>query len=148
MKKFLIIALLAMAAGCRDAGQKAKETINKGGEAIGETATELVEGVTEGVQRTLDSEIELSDALKEKGVSTGKYYIEKDSLGRNNKLVVYIITEKPYQGVLTFKALDKKGVEFGRKQIELNTKAGEADYKDIVFDPRTDIEVKSTIKIE
>lgn len=148
MKKILLFALLATAVACKDGGEKAKETLNKSGEAIGETATEIVEGVTKGVQRTLDSKIELSEALKAKGISTGKHYIEKDSLGKDNKLVIYLITEQPYQGILTFKAQDKKGIEIGRKQIEMNTKAGQAGYYDVQFDARTDIEAKSTIKID
>ena len=52
MKKaaFTIISL-AMLASCGDVKEKAKDTINKTGEVVGETATELVEGVTEGVEK-------------------------------------------------------------------------------------------------
>lgn len=127
--------------------QKAKETINKGGEAVGETATEFIEGVSEGVDRTLECKISLSEELIDKGVKTGKFYIEDEGNRKDNKLVIYIITEKTLNDTLTFTAKDKKGVEFGRKKLVLNTKAGDASYYDVIFDARTDIEVKSTIEI-
>jgi hypothetical protein len=149
MKK-LILSLLALSLtiSCSDVKEKAKNTINKGGEAVGETATEFIEGVTEGVDRTLDNKIVLSEVLKSQGINTGKFYIESDSLGKDNKLVVYLITEKDFKGKLTFKIVDKKGLETGRKVVELNRKAGEAAYQDVTFDQRTDIEVKSTIQID
>lgn len=139
---------LSLTISCSDVKEKAKNTINKGGEAVGETATEFIEGVTEGVDRTLDNKIVLSEVLKSQGINTGKFYIESDSLGKDNKLVVYLITEKDFKGKLTFKIVDKKGLETGRKVVELNRKAGEAAYQDVTFDQRTDIEVKSTIQID
>ena len=42
---------------------------------------------------------------------------------------------------------DKNNVEYGRQKITINGKAGEAGYHDVIFDARTDIESKSTIKI-
>jgi hypothetical protein len=149
MKKiFFSILVLSLTVSCSDVKEKAKNTINKGGEVVGETATEFVEGVTEGVDRTLDNKIMLSEGLKSQGVNTGKFYIESDSLGKDNKLVIYLITEKDFKGKLTFKVIDKKGLETGRKLIEINRKAGEAAYQDVVFDQRTDIEVKSIIQID
>src|SRR5687767_14039448 len=110
MKKYIIaLLLITIATSCGDVKEKAKETINKGGEVVGETATEFVEGVTEGVDRTLDSKIVVSDALKKQGINTGKFYIESDTLGKDNKLVIYVISGKDFKGKLTFKALDKKG---------------------------------------
>lgn len=148
MKKlFTILAVAVLVLSCSKVKEKTKETLNKGGETVGEMATEFAEGVTEGVDRTLDSKIVLSEGLQQQGISYGKYHIESDTLGNNNKVVIYLITEKAYKGTLTFKVTDKKGVEFGRSQLQLDTKAGAGNYYDVVFDPRTDIEVKSTIEI-
>lgn len=148
MKKLLTVALfMVLAISCNKVKEKTKETINKGGETVGEMATEFTEGVTEGVERNLDCKVVVSDGLKAQGISTGKYHIENDSLGKDNQLVIYIITEKAFKGTLTFKVNDKKGIEFGRQQLQLDAKAGAAGYYDVVFDPRTDIEVKSTIEI-
>lgn len=148
MKKlFSILVVLSLTCACSKVKEKTKETLNKGGETVGEMATEFTEGVTEGVERNLDCKIVLSERLKQQGIALGKYHIESDTLGHNNKIVVYLITEKAFKGNLTFKVSDKKGVEFGRTQLTLDTKAGAANYYDVVFDPRTDIEVKSTIEI-
>lgn len=148
MKKLLtLLAIATLVCSCNKVKDKTKETLNKGGEAVGEMATEFTEGVTEGVERTLDCKVVLSEGLKAEGISYGKFHIENDSLGKDNKLVIYLITEKAYKGNLTFKVTDKKGVEFGRQQLALDTKPGAAGYYDVVFDPRTDIEVKSTIEI-
>ena len=52
----IILALLALfTLSCDRLKQKTKETINKGGETVGKTATEFLEGVTEGVEKTLDT---------------------------------------------------------------------------------------------
>jgi hypothetical protein len=149
MKKIVLgVCAVAAFASC-DFKDKARETLNKSSETVGEMATEIGEGISEGIDRTLESKVVLSDALKAKGISTGKFYIEKDSLSKNdNKLVIYLVTDKDFNGPVTFKVSDKKGIEFGRKQLNLNTKAGNAAYYDVVFDPRTDIETKSTIEIQ
>ena len=146
-KAFIAIVFVSLMFSCSDVKEKAKNTINKGGEVVGETATEFVEGVTEGVDRTLDNKIVLSEALRNNGVNTGKFYIDSDSLGNRNKIVIYLITERDFNGPLTFKVIDKKGLESGRQTVKVSRKAGEASYVDVEFDKRTNIEVKSTIQI-
>ena len=148
--KSLILVLLSglLFISCNDVKEKAKETINKGGRAVGETASEFADGLKDGVENSFESKIELSDELQAKGISLGKYYIEsEETTGNDNKLVIYIITEKDFKAPLTFKLINKNGVEYGRKKIEVEGKAGEANYYDVVFDARTDIELKSTIEI-
>lgn len=142
-----------IAVSCSDnAKQKTKDTLNKSSEAVGEFATEVGEGISEGIDRTLESKLVVSDALAEKGIKIGKFQIESDSVNNpkknDNKLSIYIVTEKDFNGALTVKVSDKKGTEFGRKQLQLNSKAGNAAYYDVVFDPRTDIERRSTIEIQ
>ncbi len=144
---FGIIIILLLAVSCNRVREKAKDTVNKGGEAVGETATEFINGVGKGVDNTLDNKIVISDELKNEGISLGKYYVKKGDSSNDNVLVIYIITEKSFNGTLTFKVFDKKDAEYGRQRIELNSKAGDAAYYDVIFDERTDIESKSTIKI-
>lgn len=150
MKKLMILASAVMVlAACDKVHDKAKDTLNKTGERVGEAATEVAEGISEGVQRTIEAKVELSEELKAKGLSTGKFYVEEDSIsGNDNKLVVYLIADKPLKQDLTFKAINKKGIETGRKKVAVDMKAGDAIYTDVIFDARTDIEVRSTIKIE
>ncbi|HEY8402252.1 MAG TPA: hypothetical protein VIK89_13380 [Cytophagaceae bacterium] len=134
---------------CDEVKQKTKETINKSGETIGQTATEFFEGISEGVDKTLQCEITLSEELKSKGLKTGKFSIQNDtSGGTNNLLVLYIIFEKDFKGTISAKAFDKNGLEIGRSKIEVENKAGEASYYDFLFDKRTYIESKSKISIE
>ncbi len=145
----VIVSVLIIILSCSRIKSKTKETLNKGGEIVGKTATEFVEGVTEGVERTLDCCIVISDDLIYRGVSTGKYYIENShSNGNCNKLTLYIISEKDFKGRLLAKVYDKKKLECGRKYVNVSFNAGEAKYVDFVFDKRTSIEMRSRITIE
>lgn len=132
---------------CDRVKEKTKETINQGGETVGKTATEFIEGVTEGVEKTLQCELTLSNDLTNKGLKTGKFTIESDS-GTNNKLVLYIITEKDFNSRVTAIVKDKTGLETGRSIKEIKGKAGESGYFDFYFDKRTNIDVRSSILIQ
>ncbi len=134
---------------CDRVKEKTKETLNKSGETIGEGATEFFEGVSEGVDRTLQCEINLSKNLLNQGLSTGKFSIEDSKTrGENNVLVLYLIFEDDFKNTLIAKAYDKKNLETGRAKIEVEAKAGDAGYYDFIFDERTYIEVKSKITID
>jgi hypothetical protein len=150
MKKVLILGTaLVMALACReDIERKTKDTLEKSGEAVERTANKVVDEVSSHINRDMGCRLEVSEELKAKGFSTGKFYIENDSVTNNdNKLVLYIITEKAFKGDVNFKIADKDGVEIGRTTVPMNTKAGSAGYHDIQFDKRTDIENKSTISV-
>lgn len=151
MKKIItLLTLLALLTiSCDSVKKKTKETINKGGETIGKTATEFFEGVSEGVDKTLQCELNVSQDLISKGVRTGKFSIENDSEGgENNLLTLYLIFEKDIETILVIKAFDKNKLEIGRTKMKIEGKEGNAGYFDFVFDKRTYIEVKSTITIE
>jgi hypothetical protein len=144
-----LILLLALAVSCGRVKEKAKETINKSGETIGKTATEFFEGVSEGIDKTLQCEIILSQELQDKGLENGKFSIENaPDGGRNNLLTIYLIFDKDMERTLTAKAFDKNGLETGRAKIEVTSHADNASYYDFVFDKRTYIEVKSKITLE
>ena len=132
-----------------DLSHKTKYVINKTGETVGKSATEFIEGVSEGVDRTLECEISIAQPLQEKGIRTGKFEINSDSLGgKNNLLTLYIIFDKDFNGNISAKAFDKKNLECGRTQQKIEGKAGDAKYYDFKFDKRTHIEVKGKIAIE
>lgn len=142
-----MIALLGGA--CSDVKQKTKETINAGGEVVGKASTEFIEGVSEGVDRTLQCTIEVSQPLKDKGIKTGKFSVNNSTAGgENNMLTLYIIFDKDFDGEVWAKAFDKTDLEAGRSKLHISGKAGEAKYYDFAFDKRTYIEVKSRITIE
>jgi hypothetical protein len=144
---FCLFTLLT--ASCDRMKKKTKETVNKSGEAAGKAATEFIEGISEGVYKTLECEISLSRELQDKGIKKGKFSIEDDkSGGNNNVLVIYLVFEKDIQDTLAAKVTDKNGVEIGRTKSVIDGKAGEAGYIDFIFDKRSYIESRSKILIE
>lgn len=144
MKKYVLLLLFGFVIlSC----QKAKETVNKSGEIVGKSATEFIGGVSEGIDKSLECELILSEDLKQKQISTGKFFIEDGQIGKSNKLVVYFIFEEDFSNEVSFKVNDKKGLETGRAKILIEGKKGEASYFDVPFDNRTIIESKSKIYI-
>ena len=147
--KIIPVVLLFAITACDGIQQKTKESINKGGEAVGKTATEFIEGVTEGVDKTLQCELNLSQVLLDKGLQTGKFSVENDTVGgKNNVLILYIIFNKDFNSTIMSKVFDKNGLEIGRTKVAIKGKAGNAGYYDFVFDKRTHIEVRSKITFE
>ena len=146
---FSILAFSLVLFACDSVKQKTKEAINDGGEVAGKTATEFIEGVTEGVDRSLDCSLSLSHTLQDKGLKTGKFTINNDTLGgENNLLTVYLIFDKDFKENVLVKAFDKKDFEMGRSKLLIEGKAGEAKFFDFHFDKRTNIEVKSKLNFE
>jgi hypothetical protein len=160
MKNLLLAAsALLLCISCNEMHDKAKETIDQKTQDFEVKANELVDSTLEDVKNSVDKakndintalspDVVLSEGLKAKGVSTGKFIVESDKKGKNNKLVLYIITEKDFNGKLTLKVLDSNKEETGRQILSLNSKAGQAGYQEIVFDERTTITNNSTIQID
>ncbi len=150
MKKLITLSILAFALfACNRIKEETKSAINKGGETAGKTATEFMEGVTEGVDKTLQCEIVLSQELKDKGLRTGKFSVSDDTAGgENNMLTLYLIFDKDFKDHLSVTAFDKNGLEIGRTGLDVEAKKNYATYFDLRFDKRTYIEVKSKIMID
>ncbi|MBL4652757.1 MAG: hypothetical protein JKY53_07805 [Flavobacteriales bacterium] len=148
-KTYILLSLLSiLTISCDTVKKKTKDTINKSGEVVGKTATEFFEGISEGVDRTLQCSIELSQNIVSKGLKTGKFSIESDSIGTNNRLTLYLIFDENFNDSLLVKVFDKKGLEIGRTKMNVAGKKGDANYFDFIFDKRTYIEVKSKVTIE
>lgn len=144
---FAIIILIALTS-CNGIANKTKKGINKGGEVVGETATEFFEGVSEGVGKTLECDIKLSKQLVNKGLKTGVYQINSDVDGNNNQLTLYLIFNNDIDDTIVAKAYNKNGLEIGRAKAAIKGKADEAGYYDFDFDKRTDIGFRNKIIIE
>ena len=142
------ILLLTALMSCNRIANKTKEGINKGGEVVGESATEFFDGVSVGVDKTLDCEILLSKHLISKGLKKGVYDIESQPIGNNNKLTLYLIFDKDFSKEVIAKAYNKKGQEIGRTKAIITGNAGDASYFDFEFDERTDIGYRNRITIE
>ncbi|HEY8938177.1 MAG TPA: hypothetical protein VIM65_23305 [Cyclobacteriaceae bacterium] len=149
MKNYIILFLLFFSVtACDSLQKKTQETINKGGEVVGKSATEFIEGVSDGVDKTLQCELSLSESLKDKGVKTGKFSIADTLGGKHNLLVLYLIFDKDFNGTISAKVFDQDNLEMGRKALSTMQKSGEAMYFDFVFDKRTYIESRSKIIVE
>jgi hypothetical protein len=149
---YLFITLLALSVctiSCDRVKKKTKETINYGGETIGEAATEFIEGVSEGVDKTLDCDLSISNQLAVKGISKGVFSISDnwENDGTNNTLSTYLIFDKAYKGDITAIVYNKINLETGRVTINIEAEAGTADYYEFNFHEKTRIDVKSIIKI-
>jgi hypothetical protein len=149
MKNISLLSIIFLFLSCgENIKEKAQETLNKGGEVVGETATEVLEGMREGMDQSLECDLVLSEELIKAGVSKGKFEVVSDSLGgSNNILTAYLIFNKDFSDTLYAKAYSKKDLEVGRSLVVVSAKAGDAGYYDFKFDKRTYIEVKSRIEL-
>lgn len=151
MKNIIILLLVSLftISSCGKMKEKTKETINKGGEAVGKGGTEFISGVIDGVNKSLEVELVLSDSLKKSGLEISKYLVEDDSDGgKDNMLVIYFIFNEKYNGILTAKAFDKNGHEYGRCSTDVNVNKNEAKFIEFRFEKRSQIESKSKVIIE
>ncbi|MFM7768646.1 MAG: hypothetical protein ACKOKB_06315 [Bacteroidota bacterium] len=149
MKNICLFGIVFLFLSCGgNIKEKTQETLNKGGEVVGETATEVLEGIREGMDQSLECDLIISDQLNQLGVSSGKFEVASDSLGGNNNvLTTYLIFNKDFSDTIFAKAFSKKNLEIGRSLVVVTAKAGDAAYYDFKFDKRTYIEVKSRIEI-
>ncbi len=146
MKAMVPLAVAALC-GCGRVVDGTKDALNKGGELAGSAATEVIEGVTTGVQQTWSVDVQLSDALKANGLTVGKTVVESDSAGNDNVLVVYFGSDRALNDTLYAVAVDEEGREMGRSSAPVALAAEAADYFTFRFQARTDLERKSRISI-
>ncbi len=147
MKQLLIaVMLVCLLASCNRTKEKAKEIINETGQTVGEGATEFVQGVGEGIDETLQSEVVVSDKLKEAGLQTEKFKLHDGA--EEDSLTVYVIFNKNFKQIVSVKVYDDKGKEYGRSTLTLEGAANEARYVGFAFDKHTDFEHKSKFVLE
>jgi hypothetical protein len=144
IRKITLLGLLVLSlTACHRLKEKGEETLNDTGKAVGSGASHFIGGVKEGIDKTFESSMDVSDALKAKGLNTGKFAINHESSDSAYKVSVYCTFDKDFDNNIVAKVADKKGQEYGRSAIKVTAKAGEAKYIDILFDKRTEIESKS-----
>ena len=147
MKRGLPFLACIILGSCNWAGEKTKNALNKGGELAGSAATEVIEGVTTGVEDSWSVDVRLSEALKEKGLTLGKTTLESDASGRDNKLIVYLSSERAVADTVMAIAYDQDGAEMGRTTIAINMSAGSGDFHVLQFQAYTDLERKSRVEL-
>jgi len=143
---FALAALLLV--GCGRVKEEARDALNKGGELAGSAAGEVIEGVATGVEESWSIEVQLSDAVKARGLSLGKVQVEADSAGRDNRVILYCSTTRPFQDTLNALAYDKDGKEMGRASVVIDLPANGADFHTLRFQALTDLERKSRVLLQ
>ena len=149
MKKtafLLVVSLLFYS--CERVKDKTHESISKTGETVGKGTSEFFKSVSEGVDKTFESKLELSEELKQKGLQTGKFLIERSDNGKQNLLSVYFIFDRNFDERVSVKVFDAKGQEYGRVSQRVKGAKGEAKFFDFTFEPRTNIESRSRFIFE
>jgi hypothetical protein len=146
--RYPIVLATFLLVGCGRVTDGTRSALNKGGELAGSAATEVIEGVTTGVEKSWSIDVGLSDELKARGLSLGKTIVQADSAGRDNQLMLYLIAEQAFTGSITAIATDKEGREFGRASAQVSMAAGSADYQLLQFQALTDLERKSRIVLQ
>jgi hypothetical protein len=107
----LLLTTVLFCSACDWAGRKGKEALNKGGELAGTAATEVIEGVTTGVERTWKVDVQLSAELVQRGLILGRTQVLADeSTGQDNRLLIYLSTGTGLADTLSAVAFDKDGL--------------------------------------
>ncbi len=142
----LLAITLFTLTGCQQIKDKSKAAIKEGGNAVGQGASQFVDGVKDGVDLTFQSQIVVDSGLVHAGFRTGKFSIAKpDSV---YILTVYGIYDRTVDRELFVRVYDEKGQEYGRGHTHATGHTGEAGYIDFRFDPRTDIESRSKFVLQ
>lgn len=144
---FLSLAILTLFS-CNRLKNKVKTTVNKTGEIVAQTGSEFGEGVYKGVKKTFQNDIELSDNLKNDGLSLGEISINSTDTTTDNILTAYLIFNDDFEQNVTVKVRNSEGKEFGRVSRKIKGKAGQTQYVDFIFDKRVHIGMKGKIIME
>jgi hypothetical protein len=144
----IAVMVTLLSSSCDHIKQKTRDTIHKSGETVGKSSSEFVNGISQGVDQTFECKLDISEALKSRGLKTGKFKIADGTEAKDNLLSVYLVFDKDFKGTISAKAFDVKNQEYGRTKVETEGVGGEAKYFDFIFDKRTNIESKSTFLLE
>jgi hypothetical protein len=149
MKNLSLLALIVLTfSACHNIKETGKAAANGAGQAVGQGTSEFISGVKNGVDKSFQSTLILSDSLKAQGLSAGKFAINHESGDSVYRLNIYLVFSKNIDRNITVKVFDQKGLEYGRSNVNIKGKANDAHYVDVVFDKRTEIESKSKFTVE
>lgn len=148
LKTTILLTSILILTSCNWAKDKAKETANKTGEIVAETASEFGDGMYKGVKKTFKNEIQLSGELKKAGLEFGETTINSTDTTTDNILTTYIIFNQDFDKTVTIKLFNKENKEYGRSTKEIKGKKGQAKYFDFTFDKRVNIGVRGKITFE
>ncbi|MCV6629772.1 MAG: hypothetical protein OIF50_07925, partial [Flavobacteriaceae bacterium] len=149
MKKtiWLFIAIMLLSLSCDRVRKKAKNTINQTGEDIGKSASEFVDGIADGVEKSIAAKLELDASLQARGVVLGEHILYTTTArGNYNAVKVFMEFNQNFKGRIMVKAINENNKITGRKTETFDLKANEAGYYSFVMDTLTDIRSRATLK--
>lgn len=147
MKNFLLILILILTS-CSQIEKDTKKIIHASGKKVGSTITEFSKGVAEGIQEGLAYNVNLSQELKETGISSGEVKVLSDSIGTDNKLSVYFSFENNFSDEIFAVIHNPQSKEIGRSSTIVSAQRGDAFYVDFVFPIETNIDLNSEITLK
>ncbi len=147
-KIFFLLSLGLTFFACSETKEKAKETINAGGEMVGKTVGEFSKGVSTGVDETFEIKIDAAKELSEEGLSLGKIELKSINGGTDNLVNAYLIFGKDFKKTLILKAFDSKNLEMGRSVLKIKANANDASFYGFALDTLTNIDADSKLTLE
>ncbi|MGL4629954.1 MAG: hypothetical protein ACRCVT_02015 [Leadbetterella sp.] len=127
---------------------KGNERLSDASEKLGKSTSTVYKGIKKGVENATKINIELTDVLKNKGLSLGKVKLDSKNGGKHNVLNVYMIFDKTFKKSISLKVYDADNVEVGRTKQLIIGKEGEAKYIDFEFDKNTNIDRDHKVVME
>ena len=79
--------------------EAANKAATKAGEIVGGSARSFGDGVGEGIDKSGNMALQLSEELANAGVKLGAHTISSTNEGNDNKLSIYFIFEKDFQKI-------------------------------------------------
>jgi hypothetical protein len=136
-----------LVAGCGRVAEGTKQVLNKSGEIAGAAATEVVEGVASGVEKTWAVDVVLSGPLQARGLSLGRSVVQPDNEGRRNRVMVYLGADAAFRDTVVAFAFDQEGRELGRAPLLVDAPAHSGNYYEVRFASLTDLERKCRVEL-
>jgi hypothetical protein len=141
----LFLCLYIALMGCNGNGVNGK--LHHASEKAGEAVSEIAKGVSQGVEKSFEIQIEKADSNALRGIELGKIEL-KSKEGTDNMLSVYFVFKKDFSKKIMIRVYDSKGLEMGRCSQLVKGKKDEAGFTDFIFDKRTNIDRDSKIVME
>lgn len=142
---FSALVLAFSMQNCRT--EEGNEKLTDASKKVGESASSIVKGVKSGIEKASKINIDISDELKNRGISNGKVELSSKG-GHHNVLNIYMIFDKKVNRNITVKVANSQGLEIGRAKTLVTADAGDAKYIDFVFDKRTNIDRDNKITMQ
>ena len=145
--KSIIIVVGFSFALCSCSTEDGNEKLANASEKVGKSTANAVKGIKKGIEKVAQINIQVSESLKDRGISTGKVKLDSKG-GRHNLLNVYMIFDKNVNRTINLKVYDSDGVELGRTKTLVKGNAGDAIFVDFIFDKRTNIDRDNKVVME